>query len=290
MRPPRRGNRRARTVVEARGDDDGGDGEVDLPWVTDGLRGYAQTAAAIVWVSELEGMQEWLGLSNHGQMGMVLNKIFPALLPNGKSAGKSSTSILYSASLPDRCFLLWIIHQAMSKGKAWKPGEPLAMSEKGLKKRAPKWWKRWGRSGSPCVHFEMRALRRRRNYDCGVFYANTRDTKRQKWRLRVTFRFPNADTLYTQSVATLLCFLKRGERPTPSDGTGASTSTAVACDGPCVAMHWCEHACCLHPHHIGWAAKGWDIKGWWSMKNGKARAEFLGAMLLKSWPGNTPLG
>ena len=281
MRPPTRGNRRARTAVEAMGDDDGGgDDEVDLPWVTHGIDGSAAQDAAQLWVSELEGMKGWLGLSDLGYMGMILHKV--TLFRNGKS----SKAIPFATTLPERCFILWLIHQAMNKGKSCKPGEPLAMSEEGLEERAPEWW---DRCRSPCVHFDMRALRRRRDYDCGVFYATTRDIKRQKWRLMVTFRFPNNTTLYTQSVATLLCYLKRGERPTASDGTGASTSTAVACDGPCVAMHWCEHACCLNPNHIGWAAKSWDIRGWWSMKSWKARLDFLGAMKAKKWPRNRPL-
>ena len=37
----------------------------------------------------------------------------------------------------------------------WRAGQPLTMSKKGLEKREPKWWKKNGRSGSPCLHFDM---------------------------------------------------------------------------------------------------------------------------------------
>jgi hypothetical protein len=249
------------------------------PWQPLNLDSVEAFVQCTVWLNSVMNIHElmgWKGLACPRDWTMNVFKVHTALSHQGKPQ-KVTTSWPLSLNYAKRCHLLWIMHRALSRGAAPEEGGTLAVSNEGLRERAR--GRGVGGYGQGCVQFDARRLSWGNNYEEGVFSVAKTAGDRSKWRLKVTFSFPNAPDKYLQSVGKILCYLKHG---VPPEEDGPSTSTAPAVEERVYAMHICEHASCVNPNHMQWATKSQDIEGWRSLFGGpRPRLAFIAKM--RSW-------
>ncbi len=247
------------------------------PWESLDLASPEAFPVALAWLLEVFPLRElpaWKGLlRDQGPMDMRVFKVHTARSTEGKLQKFTRSSTL-TLTLAHRCHLLWVLHRALSRGDTLEEGEVLAVTKAGVAVRGR--GRRVGGDGARCVPFDARRLGWGTTYEDGVFSVARTAGKRSKWRLKVTFRFPNTTAKYMQSVGKILCYLRHG--PPPGDEGPSDQADAL------YAMHICEHACCVNPLHMQWASKWKDIEGWRSLLGGpRLRRAFLDTMRGWGW-------